>query len=168
MNITLEQWTKHQAKGPCKEKYCQMLNVTYLITRMRVWRDNILSSFSNNWQSNRTRAIWTILPQHGSINRTCSLSCKIKFWGRNQIRLDPVTFCSSIDALCTAEDGRECLPIQPMHSCFDVHFLQLYHRGAVVKWSLILYLSNLLRLVLEERYQQAPPRDLTSLIITPL
>ena len=32
-----------------------------------------------------------------------------------------------------------------MHSCFNVRFLQLYHRGAVVKWSLFLFLSNLFR-----------------------
>jgi hypothetical protein len=32
-----------------------------------------------------------------------------------------------------------------MHSCFNAPFLQLYHRGAVVKRSLFLYLSNLLR-----------------------
>ena len=56
-----------------------------------LWADNILSFFSVKGQSNRTRAIWTIL-----LHQTCSLSTKNKFRGRNQIRLDPVQlFCNS-------------------------------------------------------------------------
>ncbi len=35
--------------------------------------------FSVNWQSNHTRAIWTILPQRWDANQTCSLSTKINF-----------------------------------------------------------------------------------------
>ncbi len=53
--------------------------------------NNILSFFSVEGQSNRTRAIWTIL-----LHRTCSLSTQNNFRGRNQIRLDPVQqFCNS-------------------------------------------------------------------------
>ena len=45
-----------------------------------------LSFFSVKGQSNRTRAIWTIL-----IHRTCSLSTKNTFRGRNQIRRSRTT-----------------------------------------------------------------------------
>ncbi len=56
-----------------------------------LWADNILSFFSVEGQSNRTRAVWTIL-----LHQTCSLSTKNELRGRNQIRLDPVQlFCNS-------------------------------------------------------------------------
>jgi hypothetical protein len=48
-------------------------------------------SFPSRDRATAPRAIWTIL-----LHRTCSLSTKNKFWGRNQIRLDPVQlFCNS-------------------------------------------------------------------------